>query len=47
MPDIFKTLLAQLVITLNDNAPLLSLLAVLMICITLIILKRLETKSDK
>jgi hypothetical protein len=47
MPETLKTLLAQLVFTLNENEPLLSLVAVVTICITLVIIKRLELKSTK
>jgi hypothetical protein len=38
MPETLKILLAQLVVTLNENEPLLSLVAVVIICITLLII---------
>jgi hypothetical protein len=40
-----KLILVQMVITLNENDSLLSLIAVVTICITAIIIRMLELKS--
>jgi hypothetical protein len=40
-----KLILVQMVITLNENDSVLSLIAVVIICITEIIIKMLELKS--